>query len=234
MSGCILNPEPVRPTKPTLVIREQYDISQHVPRPFDVTNDRNGHFYISEGLASNRIHVFTYYSGGLVFDRTIEKQAGSRALGLAWGGTYLLVADSLTAKVYHVDVVTGEIVGEFPTTNYVSGIEWDGAYIWDTYNKPDMEPNLIAVRQTFSTTGEVKSWFHVKEFPVTLALDGDAMWVVDRTSNKGKIYKCNKNTGTLLSEYDEPAENVSGLTFDGQHLWTVTTDGKMIALTENH
>ena len=89
---------------------------------------------------------------------------------------------------------------------YVSGIRFDGSYIWTA------SPGTQAVDEIDTATMAVIAEYHVGTQPEELASDGQNLWVALYDSNE--VVKLQESTGTILGTYSV-GSNPDGVAFSG-------------------
>jgi formylglycine-generating enzyme required for sulfatase activity len=137
---------------------------------------------------------------------------GSNAEGITWDGVNLWITDN-SATIFKVDP------GGTPLDSFVAsegtpqGITWDGANLW-VYTT-----NRSRIYQIAQDGGQALGYFESPAEVVgggvtqDMAWDGQSIWY----ANQFRVYQLDRS-GAILSSFVFPS-NVSGLDWDGSHLW---------------
>jgi hypothetical protein len=104
--------------------------------------------------------------------------------GLTWDGD-LVLADFEAHKIFHLDPMSGAIIGEFtvPSPGYnPSGLAWDGENLWVA----DMSASYIFMLDPIN--GDVLAYYYSPGYyPSDLAWDNGYLWVLDYSTST--VYK---------------------------------------------
>jgi parallel beta-helix repeat protein len=106
---------------------------------------------------------------------------------------------------------TRKIIGSWHPFDFLTGIAWDGQYLWiveqpdKTINKFDTSMNLI---ESFPSPATL---------PYGLTFDGEYLWLLEYT--KPLVYQINRS-GNVIKSIPAPTEHCMGLAWDGKYLWT--------------
>ncbi len=134
--------------------------------------------------------------------------------GLTWDGEHLWSASVVTSDnaIYELDT-SGNVLSSFHwDKDIVSGMAWDGAYLWlcenFTGNLYQVTQSGELIRQMSTSLGDVAG----------LTWDGSNLWVIDRVSQT--INKLD-SVGQVLASFPVPilGGNADGLTWDGSSFW---------------
>ena len=154
------------------------------------------------------IYLIDAQSGGVL--RSLKTIAHN---GVIRAGDTLWVVDRDPAKLYHLDIHTGEVLGTLDPTGPVPiGLAWDGRYIYCGEHhhgicKVDPQSNRVVVQ--FPGQGDRTHG---------LAWDGEALWFVD--ANLKTFYRMDVGDGRILASFPSPdGITPHGLTWDGSTLW---------------
>lgn len=151
--------------------------------------------YTPKGMAWDGEALWLYATGiGGIYHFTIEGretvelgsfEAPTRITGggishdLEWDGAHLWYANQY--NVYKLDTV-GEIVGEFAFPKNVTGLAWDGEYLWLAYNEFPDNATVVVV----DTTGDVLASFGAPVFQINALAWGDGcLWALGKDSLGG-------------------------------------------------
>jgi len=137
-------------------------------------------------------------------------------LALAFDGTNIWVANTLSTTVTELSASTGAVVGTYTVGTSPFGVAFDGANIWVTNAGSGTVTELLA------STGAVVGTYPAGSDPLGVAFDGTNIWVVNQT-NPGTVTKLLASTGAVVGTY--PVGNYPyGVAFDGTNIW-VTNRG---------
>ncbi len=149
----------------------------------------------------------------------------SFARDMAWDGSSLWVAESLSSRIYEMDPVTGtELSSIFPFTANPRGLAFDGTNLINAEKDSagGSEPDDATV---MSTTGVFVTSWALPNSPNSEAhgcaydtVTGN-LWLAD--SAAATIYELNPASGAVVSTFAAPGSDVHGLAFAGGDLWGI-------------
>jgi hypothetical protein len=165
---------------------------------------------------------------GIKLLNVLTESPGMTALGS--DGTHLWLADwgaPGTGRIYKVDPATGDTLYSVPSPDaWPCGVAWDGTNLWVT--------GYLKVRKLDPLTGDVLDDISVAYSQKSggLAWDGENFYHSSSGTAHGADGRIHKYAadGTHLGAFDSPHGNpdLSGLAFDGEHLWvTVDSDDSL-------
>lgn len=167
----------------------------------------------------------TLLAAGLVLALVITVQArvgdilktvqapGPRPTGLAFDGSSLWVADSVTDRIYKLDPGTGKVLASFESPgHHPEGLAWDGKCLWHIDSGEKLMYRINPAGGTALTVLESNS-----TDPRGLAWDGRYIWIADGKSHT--LLKVSPEDGMMVQTFASPAAEPTGLTFDGKYLW---------------
>lgn len=176
------------------------------------------------------------------FDGSVIKSFRSdaeKAKALAWGDSHLWILDNKTKMIYKLEPTNGNIITKFKAPAPIGkgpwsleGLTWDGKYLWVAY----FAGYSSKINQVDPKEGTVVQSFFSDSNPRGLASDGENLWTicyngeklpatVDVRSISQKSFDMTKSRIFLakLSTMDN-----TGLTFDGEYLWTIDKNTRNI------
>lgn len=108
--------------------------------------------------------------------------------GLDWEDGYLWVGriEGWSSRICQIDPSDGRIVREIYSRGYPIAVEVDSKHIWTATDNKGVSKGLI-YKCDRETGIEITSFRTPGDYPVGIALDGDAIWCVD--SETDYIYK---------------------------------------------
>lgn len=154
--------------------------------------------------------------------------SGAGPVGLAFDGSNVWVANSLSDSVSKINPATGQMTDiALPVGSLPSELAFDGTYMWVTDNGTGKVSKIVAA------TGVVLDSFFTSRVapvggsgPLGIAFDGTSIWVAN--SVPGKVSRINPTTGEILFEFltsagvgQVPAAGADpiGVAFDGSNIW---------------
>ncbi|MBD3178366.1 MAG: transglutaminase, partial [Candidatus Latescibacteria bacterium] len=125
----------------------------------------------------------------------------------------------------------GEVEGGTPApSGCVTGIAFDGEYVWAADRKSDRIYRIDHQSGTVAGSFEGPGYFMTG-----LAFDGEYLWVSDidftdtsTESYTGKIYRVDPASGMTVGVINPPSPDPAGLAFDGEYLWVSDSGEKNI------
>ena len=160
-------------------------------------------------------------------ERAVSKQStvqvgtfnvGKFPIGVAFDGTNVWVANSVSNNVTKLRAsdgsVLGAFVGEFPI-----GVAFDGTNIWVANGEGN---NVTKLRPT---DGTVLGTFKVGTKPAFVAFDGANIWVTNEDSNN--VTKLRASDGAVLGTFNV-GKNPVGVVFDGTNIWVTSRDSNTV------
>jgi len=147
----------------------------------------------------------------------------SSVIDIAFDGNYLWVAGVNDLVFYQISPVDGSVKKTIPTgVSAPYGLTFDGNNLWVADN-----PNFL-IMQVDTANGNVISSFptpgSAPSYPAGLAWDGNRIWHNDaETPGNGTpgdtTYEIN-TTGGVVRAFKAVGDLATGLTFDGQYIWS--------------
>ncbi|MFK5855675.1 MAG: choice-of-anchor D domain-containing protein [Bacteroidota bacterium] len=156
-----------------------------------------------------------------------------KASGLAYDGTYLYygIYGSDGDHVYRFDPSDGSIQLQFinPAIEDCFGMTWDGSSLWITDHVTS--PSTPASAIELDLSGTILSTFDLPDHYMSgIAYDAGEFWVGTYYPDPGTVYKVD-NTGTPLSQFTPPADQIWDICLEGDDLWMVDYNSNIIYKT---
>ncbi len=109
----------------------------------------------------------------------------------------------------------GDVIRTFAAPGVlVQDLAFDGKDLWHT--------DLVNIYQIDRLTGTVKFSFALGDI-YGLTFDGNSLWGSTITPTN-LIYQIDRITGAIIRSFPTPDNYISGLAFDGKHLWLANQD----------
>ena len=116
----------------------------------------------------------------------------------------------------------GQHADHFRVGQYPAGMAFDGENIWITHqNCNGCPPKLTKLR---AVDGVILGQFAVPSFTQNAVFDGTYVWVTDWQQGSHTVTRLRLD-GTVEGTYEAGQGNPSGILFDGENIWTVSSVG---------
>ena len=148
--------------------------------------------------------------------QTATVNVGDGPVGVAFDGTYIWVANTVSGSVSKIDPVTGTVIGTpIGVGAGPFGVAFDGTNIWVT------NYGSGSVSKIDRVTGTVIGFpIGVGTSPRGVAFDGTNIWVANTGSGSvSKINPANNAVTTPITGLISP----EGVAFDGTNIWVTNT-----------
>lgn len=143
-------------------------------------------------------------------------------VALAFDGTRIWVAGALSGSLFALDRSSGEVVQRIDLPNVPSAMRLVNDQLWTVNGFADS----ITVA---STGGDILGDYPVDAGPLSLAFDGQDVWVAHQQSQT--LIRVDPSNGGILDRYILPGEP-SALIFDGAQLWSaLSARNEVVALS---
>jgi len=137
---------------------------------------------------------------------------GTATQGIAWDGTHIWISDN-SGTIFEVDK-SGKTIGAFSSPDVTpEGLVWDGSSFW-VFTTNDsviyefrIEQGKIETQSSFRLPNQI-----IGGTSDDFAWDGENLWYSDQFD----VYRFDAVAQVLAFTF---SKKVSGLTWDGQHLW---------------
>jgi YVTN family beta-propeller protein len=150
---------------------------------------------------------------------TTQFAVGSEAMGVAFDGADIWVANFGSNDVTKLQASTGAQLGTFGVGRSPSGVAFDGANIWVANFRDD---NVTKLR---ASTGKVLGTFAVRTNPVGVAFDGANIWVAN---GGGTVTKLRTSDGAVLGTFAVGGEPFA-VAFDGANIWVTNANSNTVS-----
>lgn len=156
-----------------------------------------------------------------------------KASGLAWDGTYLYfgIYGSDGDHFYRFDPSNGTYQQQFviPSIDDCFGMTWDGSSLW-IINQVS-PPSAPAEATEIDLSGNILSTISLPDHYMSgIAYDAGDFWVGTYYPDPGTVYNIN-SSGTVLSQFTPPADQIWDICTQGNDLWMVDYNANMIYKT---
>jgi len=156
-------------------------------------------------------------------------QIPGKASGLAWDGAFLYsgIYGSNGDEVYKINPSDGSynLLCNGPQEDSF-GLTHDGTNLWTTDHIGSSSNPALAIK--FDDSGNLLSSFALPDHYMSgIAYDSGDFWVQTYYPDPGTIYKVD-NTGTVLTQFQSPADQPWDICFVGPNLWVVDYNANMI------
>jgi len=157
-----------------------------------------------------------------------------KASGLAWDDTYLYfgIYGSNGDHFYRFDPSDGTYQQQFvvPAIGDCFGLTWDGSSLW-AINQVS-PPSAPAEATELDLSGNIISTLALPDHYMSgIASDNGDFWVGTYYPDPGTVYNIN-STGTVLSQFTPPEEQIWDICTQGNNLWMVDYNANMIYKTD--
>jgi|GEM_PF-3171916 hypothetical protein len=147
---------------------------------------------------------------------------------LAWDGTWFWEMGWSDLRQYQITDSTFTILWRYdyrPEFHHMAGIDWDGQYLWVSYNAG----GFFRIDSSESATDiygiNDRKW-KVAEFregppsdPWNFAFSDSFLWIADLRSRH--LIQCARDSNfSYIDEYSLPGPSPTGIAWDGTYLWT--------------
>lgn len=156
-----------------------------------------------------------------------------KASGLAWDGNYFYfgIYGANGDQFYRFDPSDGSYQQQFvvPTIGDCFGLTWDGSSLW-AINQ--VSPSSAPAEATeLDLNGNILSTISLPDHYMSgIAYDNGDFWVGTYYPDPGTVYSIN-GSGTVLSQFTPPEEQIWDICTHGNNLWMVDYNANMIYKT---
>ncbi len=157
-----------------------------------------------------------------------------KASGLAWDETYFYfgIYGSDGDHFYRFDPSDGSYQQQFivPSIGDCFGLTWDGTSLW-AINQVS-PPSAPAEATELDLNGSILSTITLPDHYMSgIASDNGDFWVGTYYPDPGTVYNIN-GSGTVLSQFTPPEEQIWDICTHGNNLWMVDYNANMIYKTD--
>lgn len=131
-------------------------------------------------------------------------------VALAFDGNRIWVAGALSSSLLALDRSSGEVVQRISLPNVPSGMRLVNGELWTVNGFADSITRA-------STGGDILGDYPVDDGPLSMAYDGQDLWVAHQESQT--LIRVGPSDGAILDRYILPGEPAA-LIFDGTQLWS--------------
>jgi DNA-binding beta-propeller fold protein YncE len=117
---------------------------------------------------------------------------------------------------------SGQHIDRFRVGEYPAGMAFDGENIWVTHQSSNGA--APAVTKLRAADGSIVGQFRVPSFTQNAVFDGTYVWVTDWQYMSHTVTRLRLD-GTVEGTYEAGQYNPSGILFDGENIWTVSSIG---------
>jgi outer membrane protein assembly factor BamB len=143
--------------------------------------------------------------------RTVDVPVQTPA-GLAWSKNDIWLNDYSTGELCQINIETGEIINSLQCPGVISGLAWDGEYLWQTRMDEDWIQRINPESLDFDLTLPISAANRMTD----AAWDGTQIWVTSQ--NQGKLIAIDPKTGQERSSIKTPLAT-TGLDYYDGRLW---------------
>lgn len=134
--------------------------------------------------------------------------------GIAWVGYEFWCNDYSTGQLCRIDIATGDITKSLQCPGVVSGLAWDGKYLWQTRMDEDWIQRINPQSLDFDRTLSVEKGDRKRL--TDIAWDGQHIWVVSQILNH--ILAIDPEDGSERRSFRSPVAS-TGLSYYDSSLW---------------
>ena len=132
--------------------------------------------------------------------------------GLAWSKSDIWLNDYSTGELYQINIETGEIINSLLCPGVVSGLAWDGQFLWQTRIDEDWIQRINPESLDFDLTLPISAASRLTD----VTWDGGQIWVTSQT--QGKLVAIDPVTGQERNSIKTPLAT-TGLDYYNGQLW---------------